>query len=397
MKKNQDKIYYFSAFLGLVAGNMFNYSIIIFSHSLADNESFASQVFFLAYIPFLFFSFRAGYYLDKFSRKWVIASSQMLTFFSSFTPGILSYMGVLDSGNKEILYLFALTNGLGLSFTMPGRFAILGDVVTQEKISKATVFLNVTILLGFAIAPIIAGWIRESHSYGVLLMTTGLIYFSSTLVLLTVTIPYEKKHNHPHRKQALQESLEFIRNNKVVKQALLAMLLGMIVVGPVQVLVPEFGKKVLELSESQRGMMMGLLGLGLLSGSIGSNWLGNISGRGGLVFLAIIASGVFVGLVGLNPNYGFVVSYLFFAGIFLGVVTSFVPSIIQESTPNILRGRVMSFFSLIFLLTPAISGLVYGWITKALDLTMTIGLAGGITIVLGIVGLVGLKEFKMFR
>jgi MFS family permease len=395
--KNQDKVYYISAFFGLVAGNMFNYSIVIFSHSLADNESFASQVFFLAYLPFLFFSFRAGYYLDKFPRKWVIALSQLLTFSSSFIPGLLAYNGLLDSGNKEILYIFALTNGLGLSFTMPGRFAILGDIVPQDKITKATVFLNVMILLGFAIAPIIAGNIRESYSYGTLLMTTGLIYLTSTMILLTVYIPFEKKHNHPHRKQAFQESLEFIKDKRIVREALVAMFLGMMIVGPVQVLVPEFGKKVLDLSESQRGIMMGLLGIGLLSGSIGSTWLSSRSGRGAFVMLAILASGVFVAMVGINQEFGFVVSYLYFGGLFLGALTSFLPSIIQESTPNQLRGRVMSFFSLIFLLTPAVSGLIYGGLTHFFSLTMTISIAGGVTVLLGIIGLMALKDLRTYR
>lgn len=349
---NQDKIYYISAFFGLVAGNMFNYSIVIFSHSLADNESFASQVFFLAYLPFLFFSFRAGYYLDKFPRKWVIAFSQLLTFSSSFIPGFLAYQGILDASNKEILYIFALTNGLGLSFTMPGRFAILGDIVSNDKITKATIFLNIMILLGFAIAPIVAGSIRESYSYGTLLMATGSTYLMSTLILLTVHIPFEKKHNHPHRKQAFQESLQFIKDKRIVREALVAMFLGMMIVGPVQVLVPEFGKKVLGLTEAQRGTMMGILGIGLLSGSIGSSWLSTKAGRGAFVMLSILASGIFVAMLGLNPDFGFVVSYLFFGGLFLGALTSFLPSIIQESTPNQLRGRVMSFFSLIFYSLP---------------------------------------------
>lgn len=397
IKNKDDKIYYLSAFLGLLAGNMFNYSLVIFSHSLSENESFASQVFFIAYIPFLFFSFRAGYALDKYSRKTVIALSQLLTFISAFIPGFLAYNGFLHSGNREILYFFAFANGIGMSFTMPGRFAILGDLVESSKITKATIYLNIMILVGFASAPIVAGFVRESFSYGTLLMVTGSIYYlSTTILVLFVHIPHVRQHNHPHRKQAFQEFLAFIKKESIVFQALLAMLLGMVIVGPMQVFVPEFGKKVLSLSESERGILMGTLGLGLLSGSIAANIFGSSSKRGLLVIVSIIASGIFLFIVGLNSHSLFVGILLFSGGFFLGGLTSFLPSIIQECTPNQLRGRVMSFFTLIFLLTPAISGLFYGGLTQWLNLNQTISLAGGITTLLGLFALFKLKKLRAF-
>lgn len=377
---------------------MFNYSLVIFSHSLSQDESFASQVFFIAYIPFLFFSFRAGYILDKYSRKIVIALSQLLTFISAFIPGFLAYSDILNSGNKEILYFFAFANGIGMSFTMPGRFAILGDLVESSKITKATIYLNIMILVGFASAPIVAGFVRESFSYGTLLMITGLIYFlSTTILVLFVRIPHVRQHNHPHRKEAFQESIAFIKRESVVFQALVTMFLGMVIVGPMQVFVPEFGKKVLSLSESERGILMGTLGLGLLSGSIAANWFGTNSRRGLLVIGSIIASGFFLFIVGLNSHSLFVGILLFSGGVFLGGFTSFLPSIIQECTPNQLRGRVMSFFSLIFLLTPAVSGLFYGSLTNWLSLNQTISLAGGITVLLGLIALAGLKKLREFR
>jgi MFS family permease len=394
---DRDKLYFISAFFGLLAGNMFNYSVVIFSHSLSTQESFASMVFFTAYLPFAFLSFRAGFVLDKYSRKTVILLSQLITSSSAFIPGLLAFLGLLDSSNKEILFLFAFINGIGMSFIMPGRFAILGDLVDHSKISKSTVFLNIVILVGFALAPIVAGWIRENFSYGTLLMCTGGTYLFSTAVLLFIHVPHEKKHSHPHRKEAFLESWRFVKNEKVVGQALLTMFLGMLLVGPIQVLLPEFGKKVLLLSEAERGTMMGVLGIGLLAGAIASSWIAQHTQRGMFVLLAVLLSGCFFITVGLVPIFAFVIVLLFFGGLFLGTVTSFIPSIIQECTPNQLRGRVMSFYSLIFLLTPALSGLFYGILTHRFNLSETIAIAGLVTVLVSGTSWFFLERFRQYR
>ena len=391
----KDRIYFLSAFFGLLAGNMFNYAIVIFSHFLSEDKSFASTVFFVAYLPFLLFSFSAGFILDKHSRKLILFLSQLVTASCSFIPGLLAYLGYLDSSNKEILYIFAFINGVALSFIMPGRFAVLGELVPHENISKFTIYLNFIILLGFALSPVISGLIREVYSYATLLMTTGSIYFLSAIVLSIIPIPHEKIHNHPHRKEALKEAFNFVKKEKTVNQALIAMFFGMFVVGVIQVLLPDFAKEILKLDEKERGSLMGMLGLGLLLGSLFSISIAKLIGRGKCILISITLSGILMIVIAIVTNPFLSMTVLLIAGLFLGTVTSFVPSIIQAATPNNLRGRVMSYFSLVFLLTPALSGLGYGFLADKIGLVNVFIVSGIVAILMGIVGWFTLSELKI--
>lgn len=391
----KDKIYFLSAFFGLLAGNMFNYAIVIFSHSLSEDKSFASTVFFIAYLPFLLFSFRAGFVLDKYSRKLILFLSQLVTASCGFFPGLLTYLGYLDSSNKEILYLFAFINGIAMTFIMPGRFTVLGELVTHDKIAKNTVILNFIILFGFALSPVISGIIRDQFSYATLLMVTGSIYFFSAMILSIIPIPHEKVHNHPHRKEAFMESFNFVKKEKLVNQALLAMFFGMFIVGVIQVLLPDFAKEILKLNEKERGTLMGMLGLGLLLGSLFSLSIAKLIGRGKCILLSISLSGILMIVIATITNPILSMSVLFIAGLFLGTVTSFVPSIIQAATPNNLRGRVMSYFSLVFLLTPAISGLGYGFLADKIGLVNVFIISGIVAISMGLLGWIILTDLKI--
>ncbi|WCL49499.1 MFS transporter [Leptospira sp. GIMC2001] len=397
MNHNRDKLYLFSASLGLLSGNMFNYSIIIFSHSLSDQKSFASLVFFIAYLPFLFLSFRAGFILDKYPRKYVIGISQLIAASSAFIPGLLSYFGILTSENKELLFVFAFTNGIGMSFLMPGRFAILGDLVDSSKITKSTISLNKLLLLGFTVAPILAGLIREIFSYGTLLMITGSIYYVSTIVLFFITVPHFKQDQQPLRKAAMEESFAFVKSENRISQALIAMFIAMVSVGTIQVLLPEFGKKDLALSESGRGMMMGLLGIGLMSGAFATALIMKFSSRGKFILNGLLIGALFFLGIGLSKEIYIVFPLLLIVGFFVGSVTTFIPSVIQECTPNQLRGRVMSFYTLIFLITPAISGLCFGKLTDFLSLSETIFISGIVSLMLGIIGFVCLRSLRMVK
>lgn len=392
----RNRFYFLSAFLGMLAGNMFNYSIIILSHHLAKDESFAGTIFFLAYLPFLIFSIPAGYFLDHYSKKYIIATTQFFSFAAAFTPGILYIYENLNSTNKELLYIFVVLNGISLSFTMPGRFAILGDLLGSDKVPKYTILMNIFMLIGFAIAPILSGFILEFKSYGHLLVLTGIVFLTSSLIVFSLDIPKEKFHKHQHKLQAFHETFSIIQKTNILKESLVLIFIAMIVVGPIQVLVPEYSLKVLKYSEFKRGLLLGFLGLGLIFGSTSSYIVSKYFSKGKLSLLSVPISAFFVGLIGIK---GYFISSqefqswmddlliflsLFITGYFTGLLLSYIPSMIQESISNLFRGRVMSIYSLIFLLTPAIFGLIYGKISTQYTITDAVVLSGVVNLLLGV-------------
>jgi len=383
-------IYYLSSFLGLMAGSMFNYTIVIYSHSLSENERFAGIVFFTAYIPFLFLSWKAGHTLDHHSRKLVVGLSQVLSATSCLVPALLSASGLLHSGNRELLILFTLLSGVAMSFIMPGRLAILGDLA-RERLAQATMVQNVFMLLGFALAPILAGWLRQDFPFSILFLVNGLMYLASLGLLLFVRLlPAEPRETNV-------DVRAFLKTSALPRQILIALFLSMVIVGPIQVLLPKFGKEILLLGETARGILMGMLGTGLIAGAVIARRFAQVFHRGRILIAAISLSGfTFLGTA-LSTQPIPAALALVLAGICLGMITGFAPALLQEHTPNQVRGRVMSLFSLLFLLTPAVSGLAFAILADRLGTRDTLLVACASAILPGILAFRGLRLLTQTR
>lgn len=374
-----------------MAGSVFNYTIVIYSHSLSDNERFAGIVFFSAYIPFLFLSWQAGHLLDRHSRKLVVGLCQGISALACLIPALLSASGLLRSDNREILILFALLNGVAMSFVMPGRLAILGDLV-REKLAQATMVQNVFMLLGFALAPVLAGWVRSALPFSVLFSINGLMYLVSLgLLLLVRLLPREAA------KAQTTGARDFLKAAALPRQVLIGLFLSMILVGPIQVLLPEFGQKILQLGEAARGTLMGMLGLGLILGALFASRFSSHFSRGRILLAAIPLSGLIFCATALSRQTLPAAAGLVLTGVFLGMITAFAPALLQECTPNHLRGRVMSLFSLLFLLTPAASGLAYAFLADRLGTAETLLLAGFLTAAIGSITFLSLQALRQAR
>jgi hypothetical protein len=83
-----------------------------------------------------------------------------------------------------------------------------------------------------------------------------------------------------------------VRREPLILSLLAATFVGLFLVGPLQVLLPEFSKSRLGLGEAERGSLMTILGVGLLAGGGLAQFLSHKMPRGLMIIAGALAAGL---------------------------------------------------------------------------------------------------------
>ena len=368
--------YYLNALVTLIAGNMFVYGLVILRERFSDSHLFTSVLFFGVYGPSLILSLYAGSLLDRISRKGILLGGQAVF---GILVGILGWLLLeqkLTSDNAVVwLPLLSFGAGIAQSFVIPARLALLGNLTTQERIGGATLLLNILVIAGFGAAPALAGWIRQRFAFHILFFATA-AFFAAAIVLLALVRPRLSVPSIGRHEvfRSLAEGFRFILQREVVFELLVLTFFGLLMVGPIQTLIPQFARFELALDEVGRGLVLGMLGAGLLIGGIVAAFVRKRK-RGLWILSSVLLVGMFSAVLSVveSPFSGGLV--LAQIGFFGGIMATLLPSTIQSLTPDYVRGRVMGVYTLTFQGTPAISALILGGMAQVAGIRWAIFLA----------------------
>lgn len=352
---------------------MFNYTAIILAQSISNSDTFSAYVFFFVCFPLLFLSFTAGRLLDRYSRKWLLAAAQISMACGSGFAAIALHLGWISPGKPYLLLISSVLSGIGLSFVMPGRFAILGDLLEHSKIGKHSVWLNTLVLFGYGLAPLVAGYFKEYFAFKFVFLGIGSAYVLSVIFLTLIPIQMrERGQNTSSTAPGISGLLDYLKKSKLVSQFLLLMGAVVLLVGPVQVLLPKYVKETLGLSEGLRGALLSSLGIGLVIGGGVTFFLHGLKKKGHILFGAAIISCLLFSLIPFLAESLVLTTICFFVfGFMTGVIITLIPAGIQQNTENHIRGRILSLYSLVFLLVPAFSGILSGFFSDRIGIAST--------------------------
>ncbi len=373
--------FYANSFLTLLIGNMFVYAMIIFSRASSGSDAIAGFVYAGNLVPPLILGLYAGTLLDRFHRKTVVMIAQ-----TSFilTGTIMMWLTANHSAVLTPVMLIGVMviNGIGLSFIIPGRLALLGDLVPAEKIPQESMKIQIMIMLGFGLAPFVVGFLRRHYEWPVVFGTIAVIYALATLLLIPVKTTAGRRDAAESPWASLKHGLRYVRSQPMILSLLAATYVGLFLVGPLQVLMPEFARSRLHLNDAERGSLMTLLGVGLLLGGALAQFLAHRLRRGLMIVSGAGASGLAMFFIADSQSPVFVAVALCLAGIFGGLMSTLIPAALQQHTADASRGRVMSIYNIVFQSAVGSAAIGLSQLSRATNISFAIQ-AGGLMIVGG--------------
>lgn len=349
---------------------------------LSGSDFNIAMVFLLQGLPVLLLGFIAGNLIDKQNKKTAMIAINLVFACTSLTYVFINQVWILD--------LIIFSNGILMAFYNPIRVAILPLLVDDADLMAANglrMSINgVIMIIGFAVGGILVHYLGNSWAFIIdSISFTCLAFIFLFLRPQKQELKYSKEHSLGQYKNDLKEGWNFVKDNNQIKEMVFFCVMAAFVLQMQLPLTFIFAKKYFggaHFMAQQTGFLFSALGIGVIVGGILLGYFKSWH-KLRLLAIAIIFDGSMVLLFAINRN--FYLALVIFAT--LGIISSFTMSIpetiIQQSTPVNLIGRVSGFVNSIVEPVCVLSILVGGLLVRWISVDRIFAICGGLELFVG--------------
>jgi MFS family permease len=329
---------------------------------------------FIRFVPFTIFSLAAGVVADRLDNRRML----MLTQASSMVfAAMLAALVLVGHSPLWAVYALAGLGGIATVFDAPNRHALTMQLVGRAELPNA-VALNASLFnLARIVGPALGGLLIGGFGVG-LCFAINAASFLAVLGALALMRPAElhapERAEATRMLRAMRQGLGYVWRTPAIRLILLMTMVVSTVGFNFNVLLPVLASKTLHVGAEVFGALGASFGVGALAGALVSASLSRASRR----MLLAGGTGFSLALLVLAPLavVWAAAVLLFTIGFFFVAWTSNSQSVLQLTTPDHLRGRVLSIYLFAFGGFAPVGGLVSGWLSDVGGTELAFSVAG---------------------
>jgi MFS family permease len=356
------------------------------SSLLLGSVGFASQ------IPVFLIAPIGGMVADRVNRHRVVIATQTASMILALILAALTLLNIVTV--REIFVLAALL-GVVNAFDIPGRQSFLVDMVGREDLMNA-IALNSSMFNGArVIGPAIAGILVAKIGEGWCFFANGVSYIAVILGLLLMKIECARRSKSDSPVADILEGFRWASQTGPIRMLLLLLGLVSLVGMPYTVLMPVFADRVLHGGASgvaaflhakdpgavRLGVLMGATGVGALLGALTLALRSGVRGLGRLIVITCAGFGLSLIVFAASKDFWLSATLLIPVGFCIMLQMACSNTLIQTMVPDVLRGRVMAVYSMMFMGMAPFGALLGGAIADRLGAPVTVAIGGAASIV----------------
>jgi MFS transporter, ENTS family, enterobactin (siderophore) exporter len=341
-------------------------------------------------------SISGGVLVDRFERRRTIQLARSAAGLAFVALGVNA---LLPDPSLAVVYVAGAVDGIAGGVSGTALMAVIPTIVPRDKLAAAGALTALTTDIGTLASPAIAGLVIASGGIAV-------TYFvAAAATVLTVGLirgigPHPApgtRHEQPFK--ALLTGFRFAGRHSVIRAVLVVGLLTMLVSGPT-VLLPAYVDQTLGAGPEVLGLLYAAPAAGAVVGSLTSGWTGRVrrTGIALLVSVAVMSGGI--ALLGLAGGLVLAVVALAAHGLGRALTDILRFAVLQEHTPDELRGRVSSLWQAQVVVGTSVgsvlAGLLGGWLPAGTAL-LVYGLGGMVLAAVLVAGLRSLWRLEEVR
>ncbi|MGE5647637.1 MAG: MFS transporter [Acidobacteriota bacterium] len=340
---------------------------------------------FLGELPILLFSLFGGVVADRKDRRYILLASQFVQMGCAFLLALLIVFRVVKVWH--ILCLSFLT-GLAQAFGGPAYQALIPSLVSIENVANAIALNSIQFNLARVIGPVIGGIALAKLGAPWCFALNGLSFVAVIASLLMIRIPYVPAPSKQSVLASMKQGISFVRSHRVMP-SLVALAFVLTALGvPLIVFLPVFAKNVFASGVNTYTLLLSTYGAGSIAGALFVAATGHLKGKGRVALMFLIVLGVTMAGFSVSKFLPASCVLLFLAGAALVGVLSLVSSLVQETTTDAMRGRVMSVYNVAFRGGMPVGSLVTGSLVPHFTAPLVLAANGVLLSLLGIYYLV---------
>jgi MFS family permease len=331
-------------------------------------------------VPILLFALGAGSLADAVDRRRLLMVTQLgLAACSALLTGLAL------SGEPPVPVLFAVAfvmAGLG-AVDQPTRSSAIPRLVPPERLPAAIALNQLNFqtasIVGPAVGGVLIATIGIAGAYAVDVLT-----FVATLVALIAIRPLPPLRDAARPGlAAIAEGLRFARRQRAILGSF-AIDLNAMIFGMPTSLFPVLALDVFQTGPTGFGLLAAAPAAGSFLGALLSGWVSSVERTGRAIILAVIGWGLAITAFGLVTfSFPLALFFLALAGTADVLSAVFRSTLVQLSTPDELRGRIMSIHGLVVTSGPRIGDIEAALVASLVGPQAAV-VSGGVLCLLGV-------------
>src|SRR5690606_24382042 len=296
---------------------------------------------------------------------------------------------LVATGKYEVWHILALTAVLGAinAFDVPARQAMIYDMVKNKFHVPNAIALNSSMVhLARIIGPALSGIVLEAVGAAACFTINAASFLAVIASLLLMHLPpYKRVERTTNALTDMKEGFTYLVNTPSISMVIIMLAFVSLLSLPYVTLLPVYAGEVFQGDDSTLGYLNSFVGLGAICGAI---FLASLKPGSRLRRILIINTILFgIGLLAFSHLTSLPLALLFLVLTGFGMMsqTTISNTIIQLTVVPSMRGRVLSYYAMVFFGMQPIGSLLIGALSQYAGAADTVLAQGVITILIALV------------
>jgi MFS family permease len=315
----------------------------------------------LRFGPVLLFGAYAGLFCDRFDRRRLLIVTQSVLALAAATVAITSWIA---TPNLMLIYGAVMVQGLVNAVDNPLRRGFVRDLVSDEDLTNGVSLNSSVMTLARTAGPALGGVVLSTLG-AVPCFAINAISYAAVLGTLVRIDGTALRHSEPVARGAgqVREGLRYAWQRREIRTALLMIAVAGAFVWNWTTILPVYAETTLAGGASLYGLLLSVLSIGAFLGGLASTRLVRVRRRHLVIASAMIAIALLVAALGTSLPV--VVIALMGLGAASTALAIGCQSQVQLATDDAVSGRVLALYSVGFVGSKPLGGVIAGWVIDA--------------------------------
>lgn len=390
MRHRNFRLFFFGQLISLTGSWMQTTAQQWLAYRLTGSQLSLGVITFCSFVPVLVLSLFMGVVVDRVPRRRLLLLTQSWFMVLALILAALTYSGRVTYTHLVILSLLL---GVANALDMPARQSFFSDLVERDELLNA-IALNSSVFNGTRIlGPALGGLAVAAWGEASAFLINGLSFLAVLVGLLGMRLP-RPAPNEPAARvwDGIQEGVRYLRTDRRLLGLVVMVALFSVLGYPYNVLLPALAREGYGLGVEGFGALTAAMGVGALAAGVSLALRGAGPGIGRqLVFNRWLFSGG-VAVLALSRSLPLALAALAVSGYAVITQLAITNTLIQQTAPDRLRGRIVSGYTWALGGFWPLGALLMGALGDRLGAPAATGIAAGGSALLAVLGMAWFPE-----